>query len=277
MEDLFRFKEFSVHNSGVAMKVGTDGVLLGAVMSLDASSRELLDIGTGTGVVSLLAAQRLSELGADSFRITAIDIDGPSARVASLNFSESPWADKLRAVPESLEDFSAGSGAGVVFDSIFSNPPYYDESLGNEDRRVNAARHTGSLSYREICEFAADRLKCGGRLSLVLPSSCEKTLRRTAASYGLKASRIVRVRTTARKEPLRIVAEFVKTEALHVKTEALHVKAEAPHTKGEAQLVEEEIVLSEPNVTDKYYLYEKDYNHIDPAGGGAACSNGADA
>ena len=185
-----------------ALKVGTDAVLLGAAMTLIPSDRLMLDIGTGTGVIALMAAQRHPEA-----HITAIDIDGPSAREAAINFGASPWTDRLESIHAPLSGFNAAE----PFDLIFSNPPYYDNSLTNPNARESAARHTGSLSFREICAYASEHLTPCGRLSLILPSDAERALVRTAASFGLHPFRILRVRTTAEKAPARIVCEFSRT------------------------------------------------------------------
>ena len=146
MSSVFRFKRFEVRNERSSMKVNTDGVLLGAAMGLDVSDRRLLDVGTGTGTIAL---------GAECV-IDAIDIDQASAEEAAENFSASPWPDMLRASHISLDGFAAACGDG--FDLIFSNPPYFDGSLKNPDARKSAARHSLSLSYRELIAFAADRL-----------------------------------------------------------------------------------------------------------------------
>lgn len=208
MDSLFRFRRFSVHNTASALKVGTDAVLLGAAMTLNEQDCNLLDIGTGTGVIALMAAQRLSQARRDpeseQFRIDAIDIDAPSAAEAALNFRESPWAQSLMAECCPLSGFSPDR----KYDLIFSNPPYYDNSLVNPDERETAARHTGSLSYREICAFAAENLVPGGRLSLILPAESGTALVRTAASFGLRLFRLLRIRTTASKPVRRIIAEF---------------------------------------------------------------------
>lgn len=212
----FRFKQFSVKQDRAALKVGTDAVLLGALMTVSRHSGEasrMLDIGTGTGVIALMAAQRCA--GIDGVRITGIDIDAPSIEDARENFAASSWSGCLQALHCSLEEF-AGSDSGC-FGHIFSNPPYYDNSLTNPDMRETAARHTESLSYREIIAFAAERLvrpapacpgTAGGTLSLILPAEEEQRLLRTAASFDLFPFRIVRIRTTARKKPRRIIAEF---------------------------------------------------------------------
>ena len=205
----FRFRRFSVANSESAMKVNTDGVLLGALMTLRAADRNCLDVGTGTGTVALMAAQRLYDAGVSDARITAIDIDGPSAREAAVNFAGSPWPDMLEAKHLPLSGLS-GPDVPAAFDHIFSNPPYYDLSLQAPDMRRNAARHTDTLSYRELAAFAAEHLASDGILSMILPADSELWLLRHARMNGLQPVRIVRIRTVERKKPSRIVAEFSK-------------------------------------------------------------------
>ena len=201
MSEPFRFKHFQVKNERSALKVGTDAVLLGAAMTLPGKRPlRLLDIGTGTGVIALMAAQRLG----DGFHIDAIDIDGASALEAAENFAASPWAGSLSAENVPLRDFRPDG----KYDHIFSNPLFYENSLENPDAREAAARHTGSLSYRDICSFAAEHLADNGTLAIILPAEMEQPLVRTAASFGLFPFRVLRVRTTARKQPKRVVMEL---------------------------------------------------------------------
>lgn len=208
----FRFKQFSVRNDMAALKVGTDAVLLGASMTLRPEDRTLLDIGTGTGVIALMVAQRVCAAPPGDLwpqasgvrRIVGIDIDGPSVEEAALNFADSPWAGMLTSIHASLSDFRPGQ----KFDCIFSNPPFYDNSLRNPDAREAAARHTESLSYREIFAFSAEWLQPDGHLSLILPADQEVAIIRTAASFGLFPFRIIRVSTTVRKPVKRVILEF---------------------------------------------------------------------
>ena len=158
---VFRFKEFDVVNERSAMKVNTDGVLLGAAMTILPGDRRFLDIGTGTGTIALMAAQRAS----DCVRIDAIDVDEASADEAGMNFRNSPWTDSLKAFHSSLDEHSAAAG-DIRYDLIFSNPPYFEDSLNAPEERRNNARHTSTgLSYREILDFASQDLTEEGRVS----------------------------------------------------------------------------------------------------------------
>ena len=244
--NIFRFKQFCVVNERSAMKVNTDGVLLGALMTILPEDRNLLDIGTGTGTIALMAAQRVlgipDQVGDDGVVaenegvvtgncilggvvIDAIDIDEPSVTEAASNFRNSPWSDILHAHHASLDDFASlisescvpavpdsgesPSGSCPEYDLIFSNPPYFDNALQAPEERRNAARHTATgLSYREILDFAAEHLTSTGRVAMVLPADTEHDLTRHARMSGLHLHKITRIRTVPRKAPSRIVAEF---------------------------------------------------------------------
>ena len=237
---VFRFKKFEVVNERSAMKVNTDGVLLGAAMTISPSDRTMLDVGTGTGTIALMAAQRLSSsiLNSSSVilnevknpRIDAIDIDEASVSEASANFINSPWNSILKAHHLPLEEFAAS--AETVYDLIFSNPPYFEDSLTAPDERKSTARHTSDgLSYRDIFEFAKDRLSENGRVSLVLPADQEAALTRYARMCGLYLFRILRVRTVPRKAPSRIIAEFSRTRCAELSEELLTIQDEGKYTQ----------------------------------------------
>lgn len=250
---VFRFKRFEVANEQSAMKVGTDGVLLGAAATILPSDRAILDVGTGTGVIALMAAQRLeaasSRPDAADFQILGLDIDGPSAREAAMNFGRSPWASHLSSMRISLADF-AKSYPASRFDLILSNPPYYDSSLQNPDARRNAARHSspadeetlpgGRLSYRGLIDFASVALSPKGRLSLILPATEETMLLRYARSSGLLPFGVLRISTTSTKAPSRIVAEFMRGEKAGtpaMKEESLVIQEHGAYTQAYRDLV----------------------------------------
>ena len=226
---VFRFKKFEVINERSAMKVNTDGVLLGAAMTLTPSDCRLLDVGTGTGTIALMAAQRL----AGAVWIDAIDIDEPSASEAAANFKHSPWADSLHAHNLSLEEFeSALQQSECRYDLIFSNPPYFEDSLTAPDERKSAARHTSDgLSYRDIFDFAKTHLSDSGRVALVLPSDQETAICRYARMSGLHLFRVLRIRTVPRKAPSRIVIEFSRVRPQSVDDTILTIQNEGQYTQ----------------------------------------------
>ena len=232
---VFRFKQFSVVNERSAMKVNTDGVLLGRLMTLLPADQRLLDIGTGTGTIALMAAQRLSGINSNAVHIDAIDIDEPSVQEAGINFAASPWPDFLEVRRVPLQQFEPDS----QYDLIFSNPPYFDNSLTNPDARDTAARHTDSLSYRDIFAFAERFLADSGRVALVLPSDEEARLCREARSRGLFLFRIVRVRTTPRKPVSRIIAEFGRQRCSDPVQEGLTIQEKGRYTDQYIDLLKE--------------------------------------
>lgn len=259
---VFRFKRFEVVNERSAMKVNTDGVLLGAAMTIKPSDRRLLDIGTGTGTIALMAAQRFLDFARNDrgdarndsgdarndsgdtrndsgdtrndsrdFVINAIDIDAISAEEAAINFSNSPWMEHLQAHRASLDEYAASLGEDETFDLIFSNPPYFDDSLNAPEQRRNNARHTSTgLSYREILDFAAGSLSDHGRVAMVLPSDVEAPLCRHARMNGLHLFRILRIRTVERKQPSRIIAEFSCTRCESPEDEILTIQKEGRYS-----------------------------------------------
>ena len=229
---VFRFKKFEVVNERSAMKVNTDGVLLGAAMTILPSDRTMLDIGTGTGTIALMAAQRLSSFITDQEHpvIDAIDIDEASASEAASNFRTSPWAASLYAHHCPLDIFAVRTD--VLYDVIFSNPPYFEDSLTAPDERKSTARHTSEgLSYRDIFEFAKERLTENGRVSIVLPADQEASLSRYARMCGLHLFRILRVRTVPRKAPSRIIAEFARQRCPEPQEELLTIQDEGKYTQ----------------------------------------------
>lgn len=235
---VFRFKKFEVVNERSAMKVNTDGVLLGASMTIKPTDMRLLDIGTGTGTIALMAAQRLSlcpceaePMGIRTVQIHAIDIDEASATEAGANFRNSPWSGHLHAFNMSLDEF-ARSGDGMEYDLIFSNPPYFEDSFNAPEERRNNARHTSTgLSYREILDFASEHLSYEGRVSLVLPAETEHALCRHARMDGLHLFRILRIRTVPRKSPSRIIAEFSRKRTETPEDRILTIQNEGKYTE----------------------------------------------
>ena len=222
---VFSFKRFDVSNEQSTMKVGTDGVLLGAAVSICAADRRVLDAGTGTGTIALMLAQRYSDIGA-SPEIEGIDIDGPSAREAALNFASSPWSETMCAKQCPL----GGYRPSEPFDLIVSNPPYFEDALLPPEKRRATARHAGgdAMSFGDLAAFAAEYLSAAGRMAVILPAASEKANVRVAAAEGLYPQRLLRVRTTPRKDFSRVVMEFARSRSDLVSEESLILQENGP-------------------------------------------------
>lgn len=190
----FSFKRFTVYHDRCAMKVGTDGVLLGAWADV-ASARQVLDIGTGTGLIALMVAQR------SHARIKAIDIDEDAVGQARENVAASPWKDRIEVERQDVCRFTPG----CLFDAIVSNPPYFADSLKCPDGQRNAARHTDSLDFDRLIASAARLLHPEGAFSVIIPTDGKELFLAIAARYGLHLSRQTLVHTKPGAEPKRVL------------------------------------------------------------------------
>lgn len=216
----FRFKQFTVWHDRCAMKVGTDGVLLGAWAGQgcpEAFPGTILDIGTGSGLIALMLAQRFL-----AAQVTGIDPDAAAAAQAAENFSASPWPQRLHSIHISLQEFCrgttiAGTAGGPIprFDLIVSNPPFYDTSLTNPNPLRTTARHTGSLTHEELLLLSAGLLTPQGVFGLIVPSESEKSILRLAERSRLHLLRLTRVYTRASSGPRRILASFGRYQIPH--------------------------------------------------------------
>ena len=183
------------------MKVGTDGVLLGAWARLEPSQRRILDIGTGTGLIALMAAQRTEAWGAE---IAGVEIDAGAAEDARDNFEDSEWSARVSVVECPIQEFHPEE----KFDHILSNPPYFVASLLSPNESRTTARHTTSLTFEELAAAAARLLSPDGRLSLVLPYDAVGDMTLAAARSGLFLARRADVRTKHTAEPKRSLLEY---------------------------------------------------------------------
>ncbi len=189
--NFFRFKQFVVEQNEVSMRVNTDGVLLGAWFSLPEQAEiNVLDVGCGTGVIALMACQRLAELK-KRFKVDAVDIDEPSCIQAVENFSSSPWAEHLRVFALSFCNFAESSK--TQYDIVVSNPPFFNNSLKNAIVAKRVARHTDTLNYRELIESSIGILAPKGSLVVILPLEESSLFKAIAQEKGLCLFRACRV------------------------------------------------------------------------------------
>lgn len=206
----FRFKQFTVHQQHCAMKVGTDGTLLGAWALATEGSCRIFDIGTGTGLIALMMAQRYQKA-----QVTAIDIDDGAVRQAKENVSASPFADRINVMKADVLTFKEEE----KYDSIVCNPPFFEDSLICPDPQRTKARHTVSLDYRQLMEATFRLLKDDGRFSLIMPSDYRERLESEAQLRGFFLSRVCSIQTTPLKTPKRYMIEFTKQPVSEVITE----------------------------------------------------------
>ena len=223
--DYFQFRQFIVHQQRCAMKVGTDGTLLGAWAWAPSGRCRILDIGTGTGLIALMMAQRFLESS-----VLGIDIDPEAVAQATENVQLSPFSERINILQKDLMKFVDTDG----FDAIVSNPPYFVDSLECPDDQRTIARHTVSLTYEGLIRQAYRLLKDDGCLSLVIPSESRSLIESAASLEGFFLSRVCLIKTTPRKQPKRQLIEFRK-----------HATKEL--------VIEEGIIEDSPNVRSAWY------------------------
>ena len=196
----FRFKQFAISQDRCAMKVGTDGVLLGAWA---AGGTRILDVGTGTGLVALMMAQRFPEA-----RVTAIDVDEGAVEQARENVAASTFADRVEVVWSDVQSF-----VGQTFDAIVCNPPYFANSLKCPDSRRTLARHSDSLTAADLAAAADRLLSSDGMLSVVLPTDVMAAFEAAVADKGFAVARQCLVKTSNRRPAKRCLLTFCRSRA----------------------------------------------------------------
>jgi tRNA1Val (adenine37-N6)-methyltransferase len=206
----FKFKQFIVHHDRSSLKVGTDAVLLGAWADV-ADAQHILDIGTGSGVIALMLAQR------SAAQIDAIDIDEESTKQAKENFSDSPWAERLSVHTISLNDFTATATA--KYDLVVSNPPYFTDSFKPTDPQRFHARHNDQLPINELAENTAKLLSPNGRFCVILPVKEAGLLTAALRNLGLFPEKELWVYSFTGKEVFRKLILFGRSETVCIKEE----------------------------------------------------------
>lgn len=221
---MFRFKQFAIRQTHAAMKVGTDGAMLGAWVDLS-NAKTILDIGTGTGIIAMMLAQRSS-----LSLIDAIEVDEQAVIDAEFNFRNCPWPDRINLIHSSLQSFDTVT----KYDLIVSNPPFFENSLKSSSHQKKTARHTDSLHYTEILRFAKNNLAKKGKVALVLPVENAEKCIEYAEENNLFLSRVCKVKPIPHKQYHRFL--FVLS-------------------KEKTELIEEELVIE----TGKRHDYTDQY------------------
>lgn len=198
----FQYQQFIVYHDKCAMKVGTDGSMLGAWTNTE-HAEFALDIGTGSGLLSLMIAQKNPSLLVD-----AIDVDKDAIIQANENFSRSPFFDRIKCMQTSLQEYSTNK----KYDLIISNPPFFLETLKSPDRQRAIARHADSLSLEDLLYYSSILLADRGCLSFIYPHNYKESLSRLANKYGFHITRITNVYPTPQSQAKRILMELSKEE-----------------------------------------------------------------
>jgi tRNA1Val (adenine37-N6)-methyltransferase len=201
MSKPFKFKEFSVNQDQCAMKIGTDSVLLGAWTSVEKNPFSVLDIGAGTGVLSLMLAQRCS-----AQVIEALEIDDSAYEQCVDNFEQSHWNDRLFCYHASLEEFA--EEIDDQYDLIICNPPFYSEDYKTKNIERDLARFQDAMPFEHLMENVSSLLSEDGRFNVVIPFSEEKRFIRLAAQVALFPKQILHVRGHSSAEIKRSLIEF---------------------------------------------------------------------
>ena len=200
----FQFKEFTIHQDKTAMKVGTDAVLLGAWCTVDNYLDSILDIGAGTGVISLMIAQR-----SDAMTIDAVEVDENAYEEAVENFEKSDWGDRLYCYNCTFQEFADEIAAEEErYDLIVSNPPFYTDNFESDDVSRNKARFTSSLSFEELIFGISKILSENGIFSTIIPFKEEINFIKMAKEHHLFLNKVCRVQGNTNSEVKRSLLAF---------------------------------------------------------------------
>ena len=215
----FNFKQFSVNQDRCAMKIGTDGVLLGAWSPIAENSFSVLDIGTGTGIIALMIAQR-----SNVEQIDALEIDEDAYEQAAENFDNSPWSDRLFCFHAGLDELI--DEPEDEYDLIISNPPFYTENYKTEDIQRDLARFEDAMPFEMLVEAADLLLSENGIFSVIIPFKEEENFMALAKEFELFPFKITRVKGNPNSEIKRSLLAFKRFETIEFEIDELIIETE---------------------------------------------------
>ncbi|WP_024994800.1 tRNA1(Val) (adenine(37)-N6)-methyltransferase [Phocaeicola paurosaccharolyticus] len=227
--NFFKFKQFTIHQERCAMKVGTDGVLIAAWANFD-NARTILDVGCGTGLISIIAAQRNPYA-----RITGVDIDSDAVEQAAQNAYDTEWRERIEIINSDFCLFD-----NVRYDVIVSNPPYFTEQIKSPDKSRSIARSCDTLDYKRLIEKSAEILNESGRLSIILPYNYYEEVIEHGINNKLYPERVAKVYPLPDSNVKRVMVEL---------------------SRDQKDTVYEDIVIekSRHNYSDEYIKLTKDF------------------
>ncbi|WP_271784963.1 tRNA1(Val) (adenine(37)-N6)-methyltransferase [Aquimarina algiphila] len=232
MSKPFKFKEFTLHQDRCAMKVGTDGVLLGAWVPIDDAVDSILDIGTGTGVIALMSAQR-----SNAEVIDALEIDAGAYEQAVENFEASSWGDRLFCYHASFQEFMAE--IDDQYDLLISNPPFYREDYKTSDTKRDMARFEDALPFEHLLVGASKLLSDQGKFAVIVPYKEEERIIDLASQVTLFPLKITRVKGTLTSEVKRSLLLFDREKKTPEIDELIIENARHEYTKSYIDLTKD--------------------------------------
>lgn len=226
---LFRLKQFSLSDSGCGMKIGTDGILLGAVTAKTAAElnpASVLDIGTGCGLITLMTAQQCLAT------IDAIDIDADAVATATQNFLDSPWHQRLKAINSPLQEFNGN--ATPAYDLISCNPPYFQNSMPGNTQARTQARHNHSLDFQELFVHAARLISQRGMLIIIYPFDLFIHVSKQAAQAHFHEHRQLQISPNPATPVKRIISHYSLQPSSEIQREQMTIETGERHHFSEA-------------------------------------------
>ena len=209
-----------MHQEHTAMKVCTDACLFGAWSAADVqiqNAKNILDIGSGTGLLSLMLAQQ------STAHITAIEIEDGAFQQTKANFDLCPWKDRLNAIHSSIQDYASNNKQNL-FDCIITNPPFYEGDLNSPDNAKNLAAHSTALPWDALAEAAASLLQENGAWYVLVPTLRAYTMQKFASTYGLQLSEECLMYNDAKHLPIRAMLKFVKQKEATIQRNKIFIK-----------------------------------------------------
>jgi tRNA1Val (adenine37-N6)-methyltransferase len=200
LNTFFQFKQFWIEQDQCAMKVCTDSCLFGAYVTVEPEVKHILDIGTGTGLLALMMAQK------SEAEIDAVEIDPAAAKQAKENILSSPWKQKIKIYGQSIQEFSLNSGK--KYDLIISNPPFFSKNLKSSDPKANMAHHNDLLSPEDLISCVSRMLSAKGKFAVMLPPFESSQLEKEALKSGIFPSERCKVRDRKSSAPSRVISVF---------------------------------------------------------------------
>ncbi|WP_439132606.1 tRNA1(Val) (adenine(37)-N6)-methyltransferase [Polaribacter sp.] len=235
MNKPFQFKEFTIHQDKTAMKVGTDGVLLGAWCNVDEVTDAVLDIGSGTGVIALMLAQRT-----EAMTIDAVEVDENAYEQTVENFENSDWGDRLYCYHSTFQDFADEIAEEEdTYNLIVSNPPFYTDDVKTANASRNKARFTSSLSFNELILGVAKILSSEGKFAVILPLKEETEFINVAKEHNLFLNRVCHVQGNSNSPIKRSLLEFSFHQKEIVKEHLIIEKERHQYTKAYINLTKD--------------------------------------